>query len=168
MKKILVAILLLLVLAAPVYCLAQEEDFPKYEDDILRYKDPILAGALSWYVPGLGQIYAGSIFKGVTFMAVEFALLYGTIISIAEIELGVTGGFTLGFKIKGKGSDVTSAERTTAIVLGTTLIVVHFINIVDAVNTTRRHNIDIDQKIRPEVNYDPEMKVYNLGISGHF
>ena len=168
MKRILVAILLLLVLAAPVYSLAQEEDFPKYEEDILRYKDPILAGALSWYVPGLGQFYAGSIFKGVTFMVVEFGLLYGTLISIAEIELGVTGGFTLGIEIKGKGSDVTSTERTTAIVLGTTLIVVHFINIVDAVNTTRKYNREIDQKIRADVNYDPEMKSYNFGISGHF
>ena len=168
MKSILVAVLLLSLIAAPVYSLAQQEDFQKNEEEIPKFKDPILAGALSWYVPGLGQIYAGSIFKGVTFMAVEFALLYGTIISVAEIELGVTGGFTLGFEIKGKGSDITSAERTTAIVLGTTLIVVHFINIVDAVNTTRRFNRAIDQKIRPDVNYDPELRSYSLGVSGHF
>jgi TM2 domain-containing membrane protein YozV len=168
MKRILVAILLYSLLAAPVYCLAQDSPVPSYESEPLRYKDPILAGALSWYVPGLGQIYAGSIFRGVTFMAVEFALLYGTIISLAEIELGVTGGFTLGIKITGKGSEVSSAERNTAIVLGTTLIVVHFINVVDAVNTTRRFNSNVDRGIQPELNYDPELKSYVVGIQGHF
>ena len=168
MKRILVLILLPLVLTAPVFCLAQEDHVPGFEAESQRYKDPILAGALSWYVPGLGQIYAGSIFRGVTFMAVEFALLYGTIISIAEIELAVTGGFSLGIKIVGKGSEVSSAERTTAIVLGTTLIVVHFINVVDAVNTTRRFNSEIDRGIQPELNYDPELKSYVVGVKGHF
>jgi len=168
MKSIMVAILLLSVLAAPVYCLAQEENYLKFEDDMLKYKDPILAGALSWYVPGLGQLYADAIFKGVSFMVVEYGLLYGTIISVAEIELGVTGDFTLGIKIQGKGDDVTSSERTTAIVLGTTLLVVHFINIVDAVNSARTYNSEIEQKIQPDVNYDPEMKAYNFGIKGHF
>jgi TM2 domain-containing membrane protein YozV len=168
MKRVLVVMLLLVVVAAPVYCLAQDEQSPHNNDEITRYKDPIFAGALSWYVPGLGQIYAGSIAKGVTFLAVEFALLYGTIISVAEVEIGVTGGFTLGIKVTGKGSDVSSSERTTAIVLGTTLIVVHFINVVDAVNTARRFNSELNQKIRPDVTYDPELKSYNFGITGHF
>lgn len=161
MKRILAALLLLLVLTVPALTLAQE-------DDRQQHKDPILAGALSWYVPGLGQFYAGSIFKGASFMVVEFALMYGTIISIAEVELGVTGGISLGIKISGKDGDVSSTQRTTAIVLGTTLIVVHFINIIDAVNTARRYNMELDQKIQPKLEYDPEMKAYSFGISGYF
>jgi TM2 domain-containing membrane protein YozV len=152
---------MLLVFSAPIPGLAQEADFQ-------QYKDPILAGALSWYVPGLGQFYGGSIFKGATFMVLEFGLLYGTIISVAEIELGVSGNISLGLKIRSKDGEVSSAERTTAIVLGTALIVVHFVNIIDAVNTTRKYNRELDQTVRPEIEYHPEEEAYRFGVSGNF
>ncbi len=161
MKRILAALIMLLIFTAPMLGLAQEADFQ-------QHKDPILAGALSWYVPGLGQFYAGSIIKGATFMVLEFGLLYGTIISVAEIELGVSGNISLGLKIRSKDEEVSSTERTTAIVLGTTLIVAHFVNIIDAVNTTRKYNSELDRKIQPELVYDPEEEAYHFGVSGQF
>jgi len=100
MKRILAALIMLLVFTAPMLSLAQGADFQ-------QHKDPILAGALSWYVPGLGQFYAGSIIKGATFMVLEFGLLYGTIISVAEIELGVSGNISLGLKIRSKDEEVS-------------------------------------------------------------
>ena len=161
MKRILAALIMLLVFTAPMLSLAQGADFQ-------QHKDPILAGALSWYVPGLGQFYAGSVIKGATFMVLEFGLLYGTIISVAEIELGVSGNISLGLKIRSKDGEVSSTERTTAIVLGTTLIVAHFVNIIDAVNTTRKYNSELDRKIQPEIEYDPEEEAYHFGLSGQF
>jgi len=160
MKRALVAFLVLVFLVVPALSFADEELKPR--------KDPILAGALSWYVPGLGQFYAGSIFKGATFMVVEYALLYSTIISVAEVELGLSGGISLGLKISSKEGGATSSERTTAIVLGTTLIIIHFVNIIDAVNTTRKYNEEQGNKLQPEIQFDNERQSYKFGLSGHF
>jgi hypothetical protein len=60
-------------------------------------KDPILAGALSWYVPGLGQIYSGAYLKGIAFFVVEESLFIGTLLSFFELQLDVTGGIDLGY-----------------------------------------------------------------------
>jgi len=160
MKRVLVAFLVLVSLLVPALSFGEEE--------LKLRKDPILAGALSWYVPGLGQFYAGAIFKGATFMVVEYALLYSTIISIAEVELGLSGGISLGLKISSKRGGATTSERTTAIVLGTTLIIIHFVNIIDAVNTTRKYNEEQGNKLQPEIQFDNERQSYKFGLSGHF
>ncbi|MBU1075870.1 MAG: hypothetical protein KKH98_01165, partial [Spirochaetes bacterium] len=56
-----------------------------YSDSFQR-KDPILAGVLSWYMPGLGQFYAGKYLKGSIFWVVENTLLVSAILTIADIN----------------------------------------------------------------------------------
>jgi hypothetical protein len=161
MKRVLATVLALLFLLIPCLSPAQEAEFG-------RRKDPILAGALSWYVPGLGQFYGGAIFKGAAFMVVEYSLLYATLITVAEVELGVSGDISIGLKINPRSGGTSSSERTTAIVLGTTLVVVHFINIIDAVNTSRAFNRRLESKLQPEIGYKPEQSAYRLGLTGQF
>jgi hypothetical protein len=161
MRKALAVCIVLFLILVPVLGLAQEEELP-------RRKDPILAGALSWYVPGLGQLYGGAVFKGASFMVVEYALIYSFLITIAEVKVGVSGGFTLGLNLSTKEGGLTSSEQTTAVLLGTSLVIVHFINIIDAVNTSRKFNENLDNKLRTDVGFEPEQQSYRFGLSGHF
>ncbi len=160
MKKIVAFCLVLLLSLLPsLAVMAQSEQYVR--------KDPILAGALSWYVPGLGQFYAGAFVKGAIFWVVEETLLVSTILTLAELELNVTGDIGLGLNIKSK-ENPAKGERRTALVLGTSLIVLHFINVVDAVNTTRNYNKKQGRGLVTELRYDEENKVYSVGIEGRF
>jgi hypothetical protein len=159
--KVLICIVIFMVCLSPVLSLSQETD-------IEQRKDPILAGALSWYVPGLGQFYAGALFKGAAFLVAENVLLFSALLTVAELELGVSGDINLGLKLSTKQGGTSSSEKTTAIVLGTALVVVHFVNIIDAVNTTRNYNKALEKTVSPELQYDPETQAYSLGLSGRF
>ncbi len=160
MKKINVIIcVLLLVFTCPLLLSgAENRQFVR--------KDPILAGALSWYVPGLGQLYAGAYLKGAAFWIVEEALLASTILTIAELELNVTGDINLGVDIKSKDNP-DNRERKTAIILGASFVVIHFLNIIDAVNTTRKYNQN-QEKVYADVTYGDEDGSYNFGLHHRF
>ena len=161
MRGAIVVCIVLVLFFGPILAHAQQEEPP-------RRKDPILAGALSWYVPGLGQMYGGAVFKGAVFMVVEYGLIYSFLITVAEVEVGVSGEFSLGFKLSTKEGGLTSSEQTTAILLGTSLLVIHFINIIDAVDTSRKHNEAIEKRLRTDIQYEPEQQAYRVGLSGHF
>jgi hypothetical protein len=125
-------------------------------------KDPLLAAALSYYVPGLGQFYAGSYFKGIAFWIVEQALFVSTLITIAEIDIDVTGNLSLGLDIKSR-DDTSKGERTTAWVLAGTLV-----NIIDAVNTTRNYNLQRDRGIYADFGYREDTRAYSIGLNTRF
>ncbi len=130
-------------------------------------KDPILAGALSWYVPGLGQLYASAYLKGAAFWIIEEALLASAILTIAELELNVTGDINLGIDIKSKDNP-NNRERKTAIILGSSFVVVHFLNVIDAVNTTRKYNQTQERKVYADMTYSDDEDSYSLGIHRRF
>ena len=160
MKKTFVILCtLLLVFTCPMF-LSGAEKRP------YNRKDPILAGALSWYVPGLGQLYAGAYLKGAAFWIIEEALLVSTILTIAELELNVTGDINLGVEIKSKDNP-DNRERKTAIILGTSFVVVHFLNVIDAVNTTRKYNRTQEQKVYADITYGDEGS-YSFGLHHRF
>jgi hypothetical protein len=99
---------------------------------------------------------------------VEYALIYSFLITIAEVDVGVSGGFTLGLNLSTKEGGLTSSEQTTAILLGTSVVIVHFINIIDAVNTSRKFNENLDKQLRTDIGFEPEQQSYRFGLSGHF
>jgi TM2 domain-containing membrane protein YozV len=138
MRKAIAPLLAALLILAPVLCLPGELG-QGGEVRAAQRKDPILAGALSWYVPGLGQMYSGAILKGAAFFVLEETLLVGTILTFAEIKLDVTGNVGLGINIKSK-SNPDREEQRNALILGISLVAVHFLNVIDAVNTTRKYN----------------------------
>jgi len=161
MKKIImICSVVLLLLTYPVLLYGSDSG-------ISVRKDPILAGALSWYVPGLGQFYAGAFLKGAAFWVIEEALLISTILTIGELELNVTGDISLGLNIKSKDNP-DNQERRIAIILGSSLIAVHFINIIDAVNTARNYNRAQEQRLFADFSYNEEDKTYSLGLKRRF
>jgi hypothetical protein len=160
MKKLCFFLIAVLIFIVPCLSYAQEDE--KY----VR-KDPILAGALSWYVPGLGQFYSGAFLKGAAFLIIEEGLLITTILSVAELELSVSSGVSLGLNVTAK-DDTNRNERTLAIVMGSALVVVHFVNIIDAVNSARNFNMRQENNLFANMGYDPERNEYNVGLSGRF
>jgi TM2 domain-containing membrane protein YozV len=160
MKKLISGILILLLFCCiPLSAFSEERNYER--------KDPILAGALSYYVPGLGQFYAGSYVKGAAFWVVEQTLLISTLLTIAEVELSVAGDVSLGLNIKSK-DETSKKQRKTAIILGSTLVVVHFINIIDAVNSTRNYNLQRAEGIFADFRYDEEKRTYNVELKTRF
>ena len=130
-------------------------------------KDPILAGALSWYVPGLGQIYSGAFLKGISFFVVEEALLIGTVLSFFELKLDVTGDINIGLNIKSK-EHPDREEQRIGIILGTAFVAVHFLNVIDAVNTSRNYNRSLEETFHTGVGYSPEKESYSLEFNRRF
>ena len=130
-------------------------------------KDPIFAGALSWYMPGLGQMYAGDLVKGAVFFVIEEALLVGTVLSFAELKLDVTGDVDIGLSIKSKENPDRN-EQTVGIILGVLFIGVHFLNIIDAVNTTRTYNRSLPVNVYADVDSGTAGNKYSFGFNGKF
>jgi TM2 domain-containing membrane protein YozV len=166
MRRFIAPLLVILLIIAPVFCLA---DRSEQQGDAYgpRRKDPILAGALSWYVPGLGQMYSGAILKGAAFFVVEETLLVSTVLTFAEIKLDVTGNVGLGINIKSK-SNPDSEDQQKAVILGITLIAVHFINVIDAVNTTRKYNRKQETYLSISTDRDESGSAYSLSLNKPF
>ncbi len=160
MKKIIALFMVILFIVLPIVC------YGEGEDAFIR-KDPILAAALSWYIPGLGQIYGGDILKGAIFWVAEEALIVSTIMIFAELKLDVTGNIGIGINIKEKESPGAEQQKI-AVVLGIALVTVHLINVIDAVNTTRDYNRRYEEDIYTTLDYDEETKSYTLGVQGKF
>ncbi len=137
------------------------------EMTIYTKKDPIFAGALSWYMPGLGQMYAGNLVKGGVFFVIEEALLVGTVLSFAELKLDVTGDIDIGFNIKSKDNPDRN-EQKVGIILGVVFIGVHFFNIIDAVNTTRTYNRSLPVNVYVDLAGDPAGNKYSFGLKSTF
>jgi hypothetical protein len=161
MKIISVLILIILIFFLnPLLCISSDTD---------RYtqKDPIFAGALSWYMPGLGQMYAGNLVKGGVFFVVEEALLVGTVLSFAELRLDVTQDINIGLNIKSKDNP-NRKEQRAGIIFGVFFIGVHFLNVIDAVNTTRNYNRTQSMDVYTEVSNDLSGNKYIFGFNRIF
>jgi len=154
-KKVLILFLIIILFTIPCFAYSAT-------DDISTRKDPILAGALSWYVPGLGQIYSEAYIKGAIFWVVEESLMVGTVMSFANLKFDVTRTFDLGLDIKSKETQNVSDKRT-AIILGLSLITVHFFNVVDAVSTALRYNRSVEDNYYIKTGYDFQKDSFILG-----
>lgn len=161
MKRIFIYLILVpIIFFTPYLALSHETD------KTVR-KDPIFAGALSWYVPGLGQIYSEAYIKGALFWVIEESLLVGTVMSFADLKLDITRAFDLGLIVKSKESTDTKKQRT-AVLLGISLITIHFINVVDAVNTTLRYNRAMEKRLIINTEFHPETNSYAFSIATPF
>lgn len=104
-----------------------------------RPKDPLLAGVLSWYMPGLGQFYSGRYLKGSVFWIVENSLLISTIITVADLNFSIDEEIGFQFSIKPK-DDLTQQEKTLGISLTIAYVAFHIINVVDAIQSVNSDN----------------------------
>jgi TM2 domain-containing membrane protein YozV len=143
-----------------------------------RKRDPILAGILSWYVPGLGQFYSGKIWKGTAFLVTEYSLTIGAIFYFLNFDFSA-GGKT-GFKVNvdAKRTDlgvVETSRRNVFYGIMSLVAVIHLYNISDAVSSARAFNGELEierrrlHKAYPFIYTGSEEKrsIY-LGMQSHF
>ena len=161
MKRAVAIVLTIVLCTVPALCFSVEgETFVR--------KDPILAAALSWYIPGLGQLYSDAVLKGALFWVVENSLLAAAIMPFIELRLDVTGTMGVGVNLKSKDNIFESNEQRIALALGLALAVVHLINVIDAVNTTRDYNKSYEERLYTDFQYDFENESVIMGLQGRF
>ena len=161
MKRTIALVMVLLVIAVPVLCFGTD-------GTAFVRKDPILAAALSWYIPGLGQLYSDAILRGAIFYVVENALLIGALVPFVELKLDVTGNMGVGVDLKSKDTIFENNDQRVALALGVALAVVHIINVIDAVNTARDYNKSYEDTLRTNLQYDVETDSIIMGVQGRF
>lgn len=135
------------------------DNFWAKDDIIFQKKNPFLAGALSFYNPGLGQLYVGDTTKGILFWASENILLFSALFISMDIKLNLKKDFGFEFSIK-KKNNLSIERKITSISLGTFFIIIHIINIIDAINSAQNYNKNIEKKYFSLINVDITYK-YN-------
>ncbi len=102
--------------------------------------NPFLAGTLSWYSAGLGQIYTRNYIKGVVFFTVDTSLFLLMINSVADFNLNIDDklGFSLNVQLKSQ-KDIEYNSLKAAFFL-VSYVSFHFYNVFDAVLTSARKN----------------------------
>lgn len=160
MKTVIRICLIFLLVLLPSFSFSAEQ-YP------YSRKDPILAGALSWYVPGLGQMYSGAFLKGATFFIVEETLLLSTLLTFVELKFDVTGGIDIGLNIKSREHQDRN-EQKIGIFLGVAFIVVHFVNVIDAVNTSLKYNRSLEHDFYTDIGYSAENDAYEIEFNRRF
>lgn len=124
MKKTLIMLLLLILSGGSAF-----------SAETVSRKDPLLAGVLSWYMPGLGQFYAGQYLKGSIYWVVENTLFVSAVLTIADLNFSVNKDIGFQFSIKPK-KYVSKRDKTIAITLGVSYCAFHVFNVIDAIRTT--------------------------------
>jgi TM2 domain-containing membrane protein YozV len=160
-RAVAIVITVMLLITVPALCIG-------VDGAMYVRKDPILAAALSWYIPGLGQLYSGAVLKGALFWVVENSLLVAAVVPFVELKLDVTGNMGVGVNLKSKDNIFASNEQRVALTLGVALAVVHIINIIDAVNTTRDYNIQYEEQLYTNLQYDCKSESVVFGLQGRF
>jgi hypothetical protein len=124
--------------------------------------NPFLAGTLSWYSAGLGQIYTENYAKGILFLGIDTALLLLTIDSIADFNLNVDQQFGINFNLRLKNRQAVTDNTLTATFFLVTYITFHFYNVLDAVASASKKNLALT------MNLGTEGKGLQLALSRRF
>lgn len=138
--------------AAPKKAPAKEKEWEglKYDRAFFAVKkDPLFAGMLSWYMPGLGQYYSEEYVKGTVFLVTEYTMVITSIFYFLNFDFSAGGGS--GFKIN------VDAKRTNLGVISTSrknifygvltvLFLVHLYNVSDAVKSAKKFNADLEEE----------------------
>ena len=113
-----------------------------YERLFQERKDPFFAAALSWFVPGSGQIYVGKPLKGACFWLADNALFWGAIFTVARIDLGLEKdiGFRFAVQMREK---LPPARVWTAVGLGVGWLAFHIYAVISAADDASAHNQQI-------------------------
>lgn len=145
---------------------------------LAKKKDPIFAGMLSWYIPGLGQYYSGEIWKGTAFLVTEYTLVIAAFFYFVNIDFSAGNKSGFNIRIDAKRTDlglVSTSRRNIFYGIMGIVLVIHLFNISDAVMSARKFNMLLDEKRMQfnekypslDLSYDGKNGVY-LGMQRAF
>ena len=102
-------------------------------------KDPFFAAALSWFIPGLGQVYVGKPLKGGLYWLIDNTLFWTAVLNIAHVDIGLERDIGFRFAIRAR-ENLSSARIWTSVGLGLCYLVFHIYNVLDAADDASVHN----------------------------
>ncbi len=132
-----------------------------------KKKDPLFAGILSFYMPGLGQFYSDEKLKGALFLVTEYTIIVGSLFYFLDFNFkaGSDSGFNLGIDAKRTNLGVISTKRKHLFYATlATLSVIHVYNIIDAVQSAGSFNHSLHEKRQELIKKYPQL---NLGYNGN-
>ncbi|TAL30954.1 MAG: hypothetical protein EPN93_18980 [Spirochaetes bacterium] len=144
-------------------------------DSILFSKklDPIFAGMLSWYMPGLGQYYSAEYTKGTIFLVTEYTLVFGAIFYYLNIDFAAGTGSGFNLRVDAKRTDlgvVETSRRNVFFGLIGIAVGLHLYNMYDAVMSARGYNTRLEKsriqyrEIYPKLDFGSDGKSLFLGV----
>ncbi len=148
---------------------AEEE----YETMVLleHKKDPLFAGILSMYMPGLGQYYTGEMVKGTVFLMTEYTLLFGSLLYFLDFNFSAGGDSGFNMRVDAKRTELggISTERKNIFYgMLSALLVIHAYNISDAVQSAKDYNGWLEEeRLRINRKY-PEIEMSYRDDGGFF
>ena len=134
MKKVFIFTLVFLLFAGTVH-----------GGEFKLKKNPFFAGSLSWYYPGMGQVYNGEFLKGGLFATAEYLLLYFAINRVSDISFKLQEGI-----IVNENPVITQGDRNISIGLFTLTGILHIYNIYDSINGSLKHNLKYSDRLKGE------------------
>jgi hypothetical protein len=103
-------------------------------------KDPFLGAALSWFIPGMGQVYAGDVWRGGLYWTIDTTLFWATLLNIATVDFGIEGDAGFGVAIRFRPKPSTGRILAT-IGLGACFLAFRLFNVVDAAESVNEYNM---------------------------
>lgn len=131
-----------------------------------KKKDPLFAGILSFYMPGLGQFYSDEKLKGALFLVTEYTIVIGSIFYFLDFNFkaGSDSGFNLGIDAKRTDLGVISTQRKHLFYATfAALSVIHIYNVIDAVQSADSFNTSLQEKRQEMIKKHPQL---NFGYNG--
>lgn len=165
----------ILVLQSPLQAQTKKKEAPSQElsltDDEIKVlfekkKDPLFAGILSFYMPGLGQFYSDEKLKGALFLVTEYTIVIGSLFYFLDFNFkaGSDSGFNLGIDAKRTDLGVISTQRKYLFYATVaTLSLIHIYNIIDAVQSAGSFNTSLQEKRQELIKKYPQL---NFGYNG--
>lgn len=111
--------------------------------------NPFLAGALSWYNAGLGQIYTRNYVKGIIYFVLDSGLFYLTLNSIADIELNFNETLGIGLTAELRSRKDLEYNSVNATFFLVSYLAFHLYGVFDAVMTAYNDNLNISFQYEP-------------------
>jgi hypothetical protein len=130
-----------MVLLLAVFAVARAEPETSVAPPFRPAWNPFLAGTLSWYSAGLGQIYTEDYVKGGSFFIIDSALLFLAVNAVADVNLVVNENLmmTVNLSMKDRKSIEYNAAAATFFLVS--FFAFHSYNVFDAVYSAARKNL---------------------------
>ncbi|MCX8123749.1 MAG: hypothetical protein N3F66_06250 [Spirochaetes bacterium] len=162
-------IVTILVLQYPLFGQTKKKEFNIQElsltDEEIKVlfekkKDPLFAGILSFYMPGLGQFYSDEKLKGAIFLVTEYTIVIGSLFYFLDFNFkaGSDSGFNLTIDAKRTDLGVISTKRKYLFYSTLAMLsVIHVYNIIDAVQSAGSFNTSLQQKRHELIKKYPQL-----------
>jgi TM2 domain-containing membrane protein YozV len=115
------------------------------------YKDPFIAGVLSWFMMGVGQIYAGEYWKGSLFIAASLTNKILLVLLLNHINSKYGSSDQI---VNVNWSTFDTSTRVLIVLYIVEALGLRIFNVVDAVRSAQRYNERIEATRESGLSFD--------------